>query len=225
MARSPSASRPAVIVMSGHGTIDTALQAIRSGALDFLEKPITADRLLLSVQNALRLDTLSSENERLRAAAEAGLELLGESAPMEELRSIIARAAPTDATVLVTGENGTGKELVAQAIHQNSPRKGKRIVALNIAAVAQNLVESELFGHVKGAFTDALADRVGAFEYAHGGTLFFDEVGDMPISTQIKLLRVLEEHTITRVGDNKQIKVNARVLSATNRMVADSIWL
>jgi two-component system response regulator HydG len=129
----------------------------------------------------------------------------------------LRRIAATDATVLITGESGTGKEMIAQAIHQNSPRRGKRIVALNTRAVSEHLVESELFGHVKGSFTDAVSDRVGAFEYANGGTLFLDEVGDMPMSTQIKLLRVLEEHKITRVGDNKPIKVNVRLISATNR--------
>ena len=135
----------------------------------------------------------------------------------------IKRIAPTDATVLITGESGTGKEMIAQAIHQNSPRKNKRIKALNVRAVSENLVESELFGHVKGAYTDAVSDRMGAFEYANGGTLFLDEVGDMPMSTQIKLLRVLEENQITRVGDNKSIKVNVRLLSATNRPLEDMV--
>ncbi len=142
------------------------------------------------------------------------------SLPARKMRDVIERIkriAPTDATVLITGESGTGKEMIAQAIHQNSPRKQKRMKALNTRAVSENLVESELFGHVKGAYTDAVSDRVGAFEYANGGTLFLDEVGDMPMSTQIKLLRVLEEHKITRVGDNKAIKVNVRLLSATNR--------
>jgi len=135
----------------------------------------------------------------------------------------IKRIAPTDATVLITGESGTGKEMIAQAIHQNSPRKSKRLKALNVRAVSEQLVESELFGHVKGAFTDAASDRMGAFEYADGGTLFMDEVGDMPMSTQIKLLRVLEEHRITRVGDNKAIKVNVRLLSATNRPLEEMV--
>jgi two-component system response regulator HydG len=142
---------------------------------------------------------------------------------MQSVIDRLKRIAPTDATVLIAGESGTGKELIAQAIHQNSPRKGKRIVALNCAAVAENLVESELFGHVKGAFTDAHSDRIGAFEYANGGTLFLDEVGDMPMSTQIKLLRVLEEHQITRVGDNKSIRVNVRVVSATNRPLEELV--
>src|SRR6185503_12483827 len=135
----------------------------------------------------------------------------------------VKRIAPTDATVLITGESGSGKELIAQAIHQNSPRKSKRIVPLNCAAVAENLVESELFGHVKGSFTDAHSDRVGAFEFANGGTLFLDEVGDMPMSTQIKLLRVLEDHQITRVGDNKTIRVNVRLVSASNRNLEDLV--
>jgi len=135
----------------------------------------------------------------------------------------LKRIAPTDATVLIAGESGTGKELIAQAIHQNSPRKNKRVVPLNARAVAENLVESELFGHVKGAFTDAVTDRIGAFEYANGGTLFLDEVGDMPMSTQVKLLRVLEDHQITRVGDNKPIKVNVRLVSATNRNLEEAV--
>ena len=142
---------------------------------------------------------------------------------MKDVIERLRRIARTDATILITGESGTGKELVAQAIHQNSPRKAKRIVALNARAVSENLVESELFGHVKGAYTDAVTDRVGAFEYANGGTLFLDEVGDMPISTQIKLLRVLEDHQITRVGDNKPIKVNVRLVSATNRSLEEAI--
>jgi two-component system response regulator HydG len=142
---------------------------------------------------------------------------------MQLLIDRLKRVAPTDATVLITGESGTGKELVAKAIHQNSPRKNKRLVAINTRAVSENLVESELFGHVRGAYTDAVTDREGAFQYADGGTLFLDEVGDMPMSTQIKLLRVLEEHSITRVGDNKSIKVNVRLISATNRPLEDMV--
>jgi two-component system response regulator HydG len=142
---------------------------------------------------------------------------------MQAVIDRLKRIAPTDATVLITGESGTGKELIAQAIHQNSPRKGKRLVPLNCAAVAENLVESELFGHTKGAFTDAHADRMGAFEYADGGTLFLDEIGDMPLATQTKLLRVLEEHQITRVGDHKPQEVNVRVISATNRMLDEAV--
>ncbi len=142
---------------------------------------------------------------------------------MQTVIDRLKRIAPTDATVLISGESGTGKELIAQAIHQNSPRKNKRMVPLNARAVAENLVESELFGHVKGAFTDAVTDRVGAFEYANGGTLFLDEVGDMPMSTQIKLLRVLEDSQITRVGDNKPIKVNVRLVSATNRDLEEAV--
>jgi two-component system response regulator HydG len=142
---------------------------------------------------------------------------------MKQVIERVKRIAPTDATVLIYGESGTGKELIAQAIHHNSPRRGRRIKALNCAAVAENLVESELFGHVKGAFTDAVSDREGAFEWANGGTLFLDEVGDMPMATQIKLLRVLEEHQITRVGDNKPVKVNVRLVSATNRSLEDAV--
>ncbi len=209
-----------VVMVTGHATVPKAVEAMQHGAFNFLEKPITPNRLRAIVQRAAEAVQLRRQNVELhqRLDERFGFEgIIYASPKMQEVISRLQRIAPTDATVLISGENGTGKELVAQAIHQNSPRKAKRMVALNIAAVAQNLVESELFGHVKGAFTDAVTDRQGAFEYANGGTLFFDEVGDMPMSTQIKLLRVLEERTVTRVGDNKKIPVNVRVLSATNR--------
>jgi two-component system response regulator HydG len=215
-----------VVMVTGHASVPKAVEAMQQGAFNFLEKPITPTRLRAVAERAAEAVRLRQTNFELnqRLDERFGFEgIIYASDKMKGMIERVKRVAPTDATVLIAGENGTGKELIAQAIHQNSPRKGKRLVALNCAAVAENLVESELFGHVKGAFTDAAQDRMGAFEYANGGTLFLDEVGDMPISTQIKLLRVLEEHTITRVGDNKPIKVNIRLVSATNRNLEDAV--
>jgi two-component system response regulator HydG len=215
-----------VILVTGHATVPKAVEAMQLGAFNFLEKPITPNRLRAVCEKAADAIRLKQQNAELRERLDErfGFEgIIYAGSQMQQVIDRLKRIAPTDATVLIHGESGTGKELIAQAIHQNSPRKGKRIVALNCAAVAENLVESELFGHVKGAFTDAHADRIGAFEYANGGTLFLDEVGDMPMSTQIKLLRVLEEHQITRVGDNKSIRVNVRVVSATNRPLEDLV--
>ena len=215
-----------VILVTGHATVPKAVEAMQLGAFNFLEKPITTSRLRAVCEKAADAIRLKRQNVELRERLDErfGFEgIIYSSSQMQGVIDRLKRIAPTDATVLIHGESGTGKELIAQAIHQNSPRKGKRIVALNCAAVAENLVESELFGHVKGAFTDAHSDRIGAFEFANGGTLFLDEVGDMPMSTQIKLLRVLEEQTITRVGDNKSIRVNVRVISATNRPLEDLV--
>jgi two-component system, NtrC family, response regulator HydG len=215
-----------VILVTGHATVPKAVEAMQQGAFNFLEKPITTSRLRAVCEKAADAIRLKRQNVELRERLDErfGFEgIIYASSQMQGVIDRLKRIAPTDATVLIHGESGTGKELIAQAIHQNSPRKGKRIVALNCAAVAENLVESELFGHVKGAFTDAHADRAGAFEFANGGTLFLDEVGDMPMSTQIKLLRVLEEQTITRVGDNKSIRVNVRVVSATNRPLEELV--
>jgi two-component system response regulator HydG len=215
-----------VVLVTGHATVPKAVEAMQQGAFNFLEKPITTTRLRAVCEKAADAIRLKRQNTELRERLDErfGFEGIVFAAPqMQTVIDRLKRIAPTDASVLISGESGTGKELVAQAIHQNSPRKGKRIVALNCAAVAENLVESELFGHVKGAFTDAHSDRVGAFEFANGGTLFLDEVGDMPMSTQIKLLRVLEEHQITRVGDNKPIRVNVRLVSATNRSLEEMV--
>ncbi len=209
-----------VILVTGHATVPTAVEAMQEGAFNFLEKPITPNRLRAVTARAIEAVQLRQTNTELRQRLDEtfGFEGIVFASPkMKDVIERIKRIAPTDATVLITGESGTGKEMIAQAIHQNSPRKGKRLKALNVRAVSEQLVESELFGHVKGAFTDASSDRIGAFEYTDGGSLFLDEVGDMPMSTQIKLLRVLEEHRITRVGDNKSIKVNVRLISATNR--------
>ena len=215
-----------VIVVTGHASVPKAVEAMQEGAFNFLEKPVTPDKLRAVAEKAADKVRLRRQNLELtqRLDEKFGFEgIIFASKKMKDLIERLKRVAPTDATVLITGENGTGKDLVAQAVHQNSPRKNKRFVALNAGAVAENLVESELFGHVKGAFTDAVTDREGAFQYANGGTLFLDEIGDMPQSTQIKLLRVLEDQTITRVGDNKPIKVNVRVISATNRDLGEAI--
>ncbi|QDV44598.1 DNA-binding transcriptional response regulator [Stieleria neptunia] len=209
-----------VVMVTGHATVPIAVEAMQQGAFNFLEKPITPSRLRAIVEKAVGAVSLRRQNSELMSRLDErfGFEgIIYTSKKMQQVIDRLRRIAATDATVLITGENGTGKEIVAQAVHQNSPRRNKPIVAINTGAIAENLVESELFGHVKGAFTGADADRIGAFEYANGGTLFLDEVGDMPMSTQIKLLRVLEESKITRVGDNKAIKVNVRLISATNR--------
>lgn len=215
-----------VIMVTGHATVTKAVEAMQIGAFNFLEKPITPAKLRTVTAKAAEQLTLKQTNIELRRRLDEryGFEGLIYSSPaMHSLVDRLRRISQTDATVLITGESGTGKEVVARAIHQNSPRKNKRLVALNVRAVSENLVESELFGHVRGSFTDAVSDREGAFQYADGGTLFLDEVGDMPMSTQIKLLRVLEEGQITRVGDNKPIKVNVRLLSATNRPLEQMI--
>lgn len=209
-----------VVMVTGHATVTKAVEAMQLGAFNFLEKPITPNRLRAIALKAVEAVQLRQTNIDLRRRLDEkfGFEGIVFASPqMQHLIDRLKRIAPTDATVLITGESGTGKEMIARAIHQNSPRKAKRLVALNVRAVSETLVESELFGHVRGAFTDAVSDREGAFQYADGGTLFLDEVGDMPMSTQIKLLRVLEEQQITRVGDNKSQKVNVRLISATNR--------
>ena len=215
-----------VILVTGHGTIPSAVQAMQQGAFNYLLKPLDLGQLRAVAEKAaasVRLKRTNAELNR-RLDERFGFEgVIGSSAKMNEVISLLKRIAPTNASVLIQGETGTGKELVAQAIHQNSPRKNKPFVALNCAALSENILESELFGHIKGAFTDASADRVGKFEYAHGGTLFLDEVGDMPMATQIKLLRVLENSEITRVGSNEPIKVNVRILSATNRNLEQAI--
>jgi len=215
-----------VILMTGHGTVASAVEAMRCGAFNYLLKPLDIAQLRASTEKAVESTRLKRANLELKRRLDDrfGFEgVVGDSAQMRDVIERLRRIAPTNASVLIQGETGTGKELVAQAIHQNSPRKNKPFVALNCAALSENILESELFGHVKGAFTDASADRVGKFEYAHGGTMFLDEVGDMPLPTQIKLLRVLENGEITRVGSNAPIKVNVRILSATNRNLEESI--
>ena len=215
-----------VIFMTGHGTVPSAVEAMRKGAFNYLLKPLDLAQLRASTQRAAESARLRRTNIELirRLDEKFGFEgVIGDSPQMRDVIERLKRIAPTNASVLIQGETGTGKELVAQAIHQNSPRKNKPFVALNCAALSENILESELFGHVKGAFTDASTDRMGKFEFAHGGTMFLDEVGDMPLPTQIKLLRVLENGEITRVGSNDPIKVNVRILSATNSNLEESI--
>jgi two-component system response regulator HydG len=221
-----AAAETEVIVVTGHGTIPSAVSAMQQGAFTYLQKPLDMAHLRAAVEKAAEGVRLWRQNQELhrRLDEKFGFEgVIGSSSQMLGLIERLKRIAPTDATVLIQGETGTGKELVAQAIHQNSPRKNKPFVALNCAALSENILESELFGHVRGAFTDASNDRIGKFEYAHGGTLFLDEVGDMPMATQIKLLRVLESGEITRVGSNTPVRVNVRILSATNRNLEDAI--
>ena len=227
LARAKQASEETeVIVVTGHGTIPSAVLAMQQGAFTYLQKPLDLGHLRAAVDKASEGVRLRRQNLELhrRLDEKFGFEgVVGSSPQMLALIERLKRIAPTDATVLIQGATGTGKELVAQAIHQNSPRKSKPFVALNCAALSENILESELFGHVRGAFTDASSDRVGKFEYANGGTLFLDEVGDMPMATQIKLLRVLESGEITRVGSNTPLKVNVRILSATNRNLEEAI--
>ena len=215
-----------VILVTGHGTVESAVEAMQQGAFNYLLKPLDLGQLRAVVDNAARSQHLRRANAELsrRLDEKFGFEgVIGNSAAMRDVIERLSRIAPTDATVLIQGDTGAGKELVAQAIHQNSPRKSRPFVALNCGALSEHILESELFGHIKGAFTDASHDRVGKFEYADGGTLFLDEVGDMPPATQIKLLRVLESGEITRVGSNEATKVNVRILSATNRDLETAI--
>lgn len=212
-----------VVMISGHGTIDTAVEATRRGAFDFLEKPLDTDRLLLTLRNVLDLKGLSESVAELRSQVESRYEIVGRSFQIRQVLDRIERVAPTDARVLITGENGTGKELVARALHHLSSRRGKSFVEVNCAAIPSELIESELFGHVKGSFTGAVQDRAGKFESAHGGTLFLDEVGDMSAATQAKVLRALEEGTVTRVGGQRATAVDVRVVAATNKELEEEI--
>jgi two-component system nitrogen regulation response regulator NtrX len=212
-----------VVMISGHGNIETAVEATRRGAYDFLEKPLDTDRLLLTIRNALQQRGLVQENARLRGEVESRYEIVGRSFAIRSLLDRVEKVAPTDARVLVTGENGTGKELVARALHRLSARSEEPFVEVNCAAIPSELIESELFGHMKGSFTGAHADRAGKFEQATGGTLFLDEIGDMSLAAQAKVLRALQEGIITRVGGEKPIHVDVRVIAATNKAVEGEI--
>jgi two-component system, NtrC family, nitrogen regulation response regulator NtrX len=206
-----------VVIISGHGSVESAVRAIKMGAFDFVEKPLSLEKTVLVVRNALRQRHLEAENLALRARVDAQHTMVGESLGMTRLREQVAMAAPTNGRVLVFGENGTGKELVARNIHALSLRRTGPFVEVNCAAIPEELIESELFGHVRGAFTGAVADRRGKFEAAHGGTIFLDEIGDMSLKTQAKVLRVLQEQVMEAVGGSTRIRVDARVVAATNK--------
>lgn len=213
-----------IVMISGHGNIETAVEALKKGAFDFIEKPLDLNRLLVTTKNALEREALKAEvhhkNEEvqsLRKKVAAKNQMIGQSAAIQHVRDIIDKVAPTEARVLITGENGTGKEVVARLLHAQSQRASKPMVEVNCAAIPAELIESELFGHMKGSFTGAVKDRAGKFEQADGGTLFLDEIGDMSLAAQTKVLRALQENEITRVGSDKTIKVNVRVLAATNK--------
>jgi two-component system nitrogen regulation response regulator NtrX len=205
------------IMISGHGDIDTAVETMRLGAFDYISKPPDLNRLLTAVRNALEKQTLLVENTLLKQKVAKGYEMIGESVAISHIQDMINKVAPTDARVLITGPNGSGKELVAHWLHQKGTRVKESFIEVNCAAIPSELIESELFGHVKGAFTSAVKDRSGKFEMADGGTLFLDEIGDMSLAAQAKVLRALEEHKITRVGSDKDVKVDVRILAATNK--------
>ena len=207
-----------IVMISGHGDVETAVQALKLGAYDFLLKPLDLNRILITTKNALESKSLKQETKQLRKRVAAkGPQMVGESQAITRVREIIDKVAPTEARVLITGPNGTGKEVVAHLIHENSARAQGPMVEVNCAAIPSELIESELFGHMKGSFTGAVKDRAGKFEQADGGTLFLDEIGDMSLAAQTKVLRALQESEITRVGSDKAIKVNVRVLAATNK--------
>jgi two-component system nitrogen regulation response regulator NtrX len=206
-----------IVLISGHGNIESAVRAIKMGAFDFVEKPLSLEKTVLVVRNALHQRRLEAENRALRARVDRTQTMIGESYAMRQLREQVAMAAPTNGRVLIYGENGTGKELVARTIHALSRRRAATFVEVNCAAIPEELIESELFGHVRGAFTGAVSDRRGKFEVADGGTIFLDEIGDMSLKTQAKVLRVLQEQTMEPVGGTNRIKVDARVLAATNK--------
>ena len=206
-----------IVMISGHGNIETAVEAIKKGAYDFIEKPLDINRLLITTKNAIETGSQKKEIKTLRKKVSSQNKMVGSSAAIARIREMIDKVAPTDARVLVTGENGTGKEIVARLLHEGSNRSGQPLIEVNCAAIPSELIESELFGHVKGSFTGAIKDRAGKFEQADGGTLFLDEIGDMALSTQAKVLRALQEQEITRVGSDKTIHVNVRVIAATNK--------
>ncbi len=212
-----------VVMISGHASVETAVKAVKSGAYDFLEKPLSLERIVLTAKKAIDHRDLQEEVARFREKMSGERTLLGETPSMVRLREEIARVAPTDARVLITGDNGTGKELVARALHSLSPRKKSPLVEVNCAAIPEELIESELFGHVRGSFTGASAERAGKFEEADGATLFLDEVGDMSAKTQAKVLRALQDGRFTRVGGTKTIESDARVISATNKSLPEEI--
>ncbi|MDX2001442.1 MAG: sigma-54 dependent transcriptional regulator [Chitinophagales bacterium] len=206
-----------VIMISGHASLENAVEAVKKGAFDFISKPPDLNRLLITIRNALDKSNLLTETKVLKRKVTKTREIIGDSPSIKKIKETIERVAPTDARVLITGENGTGKELVARWIHEKSPRSQQPLIEVNCAAIPAELIESELFGHEKGAFTSAIKQRIGKFEQADGGTLFLDEIGDMSLSAQAKVLRALQENKITRVGGDKELTVNVRVIAATNK--------
>lgn len=213
----------AIIMMSGHGSIETAVDAVKKGAYDYLPKPIDLNRLLVAVRNALEKNNLVTETKTLKKKITKNIDMIGEAAAIKNIKDMIEKVAPTEARVLITGANGSGKELVARWLHEKSNRAAGPLIEVNCAAIPSELIESELFGHEKGSFTSAVAQRKGKFELAEGGTLFLDEIGDMSLSAQAKVLRALQEHKIMRVGGDKEIKVNVRVVAATNKNLEKEI--
>ena len=214
---------PPVVILSGHGTVKTAVEAVKLGAFDFIEKPPESERILIVTRNALGQKRLVDENRRLRLSFDDRFRMVGRSATLEKVWDAIRRAAPTNATVLLTGESGVGKELAARAIHSNSLRQDEAFVQVNCAAIPEELIESELFGHEKGSFTGAAEKQIGKFELAHRGTIFLDEIGDMSLRTQAKVLRVLQEGEVERIGSQKTIQVDVRVIAATNKTLEEEI--
>jgi DNA-binding NtrC family response regulator len=212
-----------VIMISGHGTIETAVEAIKKGAFDYISKPPDLNRMLITIRNATEKSILINETKRLKKQVSKKWEMIGESAPIQEVKRMIEKVAPTDARVLITGENGTGKELVAHWLHEKSPRHKAPFIEVNCAAIPSELIESQLFGHEKGAFTSAVKTRKGDFEKANGGTLFLDEIGDMSLPAQAKVLRALQENKIVRVGGEKMIPVDVRIIAATNKDLKQEI--
>ena len=212
-----------IVMISGHGDLDTAVNTMRLGAFDYISKPPDLNRLLNTVRNALDTKTLLVENKRLKKKVSKSYQMIGESPAISNIKEIIEKVAATDARVLITGPNGTGKELVAHWLHEKSDRSKAPMIEVNCAAIPSELIESELFGHVKGSFTGANKDRAGKFEAANGGTIFLDEIGDMSLSAQAKVLRALQESSISRVGSDKDIKVNVRVVAATNKNLKEEI--
>lgn len=212
----------AIVMISGHGDIDTAVECIKKGAFDFIQKPLDLNRILITIKNATEKATIITENRNLKKKV-YGQQMIGESEPMRHIRDIVAKVAPTDARVLIEGSNGTGKELVARSLHEQSLRSSMPYIEVNCAAIPSELIESELFGHEKGAFTSAIKQHKGKFEQADGGTLFLDEVGDMSLAAQAKVLRVLQEKKLSRVGSDKDIVVDVRVIAATNKNLMEEI--
>ena len=212
----------AVVMISGHGDIDTAVECMKKGAFDFIQKPLDLNRILITLKNATEKVSLVKENKMLKKKV-YGADMIGDSEPMQRIREMIAKVAPTDARVLITGANGSGKELVARNLHQQSRRSAMPFIEVNCAAIPSELIESELFGHEKGSFTSAIKQHKGKFEQADGGTLFLDEIGDMSLAAQAKVLRVLQERKLSRVGSDKDIEVDVRVVAATNKDLAEEI--